>query len=631
MLTDAGISLEAVTADGGDLYWVESRPTEGGRSAIVRRTATNTIEDVTPAGFNARTRVHEYGGGAYAVRDGIVISSRFEDQRVYRLDGPDPYPITPEPDTPAGDRYADFAIHNELVVCVRERHFADTEPVNELVAFPMDGSDPPRTIVAGHDFFSSPRVSPDGRQLAWLSWDHPNMPWDETKLWVGGITAEGSLEEARGLTGGSQESVYQPEWSPDGTLHFVSDRSGWWNLYQIGASDDVVAIHPLDAEFGVPQWQFGYRSYAFLPNGQLVAIFHRDGVARLGLIDGDGLRTVPMDRDVLSPTLALAADRVWTVAADARRPAAVVGIDPGTGTEEVIRSSLAVDIAPGYTSRPEPITFPTTGDAVAHAFYYPPANRDYVGPEGDLPPVVVWAHGGPTGATSSGFRSGLQFWTSRGFAVVDVNYRGSAGYGQAYREALRGQWGVIDTEDCIAAADYLANRGLVDGDRKAIRGGSAGGYTTLCALTFHDEFATGATYFGVADIEALAEETHKFESRYLDSMIGPYPDAKQLYRERSPIHHTEQLSAPMVILQGVDDAVVQQSQADMMAEALDRKGIPYAYLLFEGEGHGFRQAENVKRAAEAELYFYGWVFGFVPAVDITPVEIHNRRGNASRS
>lgn len=623
MLTRAGILLEEVTADGADLYWVESRPSEAGRSVIVRRTPDGAIVDVSPAGFDARTRVHEYGGGAYAVHSGIVISSSFGDQRVYRLDGAEPHPITPEPDLPAGDRYTDYVFHNDLIICVRERHLRDAEAVNELVAFPADGSAPPRPIAGGHDFISSPRVSPDGTRLAWLTWDHPNMPWDGTALWVADLAADGTVTNARWVAGDSEESIFQPEWSPDGRLHFVSDQTGWWNLYRAEGSGEVTALYPVEAEFGAAQSQFGYRRYAFLDDARIVAIVEHDGFSQLSILGGGELHAIRIDRDSIAATIATTGGKVWTVAADAAQPAAVVGIDLGTGEELVVRGSLSVDLRDEYISRPQAITFPTTDGAVAHAFYYPPTNADFVAPKGELPPLVVWAHGGPIGAITSGFTVGRQFWTSRGFALVDVNYRGSTGYGRAYRNALRGRWGVVDTDDCIAAARYLAGQRLVDAQRMAIRGGSAGGYTTLCALTFHDDFAAGTSYFGVADLGAFTEATHKFESHYLDSLIGPYPEAADLYRDRSPVYHTKQLSRPMLILQGLDDTVVPPAQAEMMIEALDRKGIPYAYLAFEGEGHGFRKAETLKSSVEAELFFYGRVFGFVPAGDIPPIEIHH--------
>ena len=623
MLTHAGIGLGEIAADGADVYWMESRPTEAGRSAIVRRAPDGVIEDVSPPGFNSRTRAHEYGGGAYAVSGGVVISSRFEDQRAYRLDGVNPEPVTPEPDLPAGDRYADYTFHNDLVICVREHHFPNEEAVNEVVAFPIDGSAAPRVIAGGHDFISSPRVSPAGTRLAWLTWDHPNMPWDGTELWVADLGPDGTLDDPILVAGSRDESIFQPEWSPDGRLHFISDRTNWWNLYRREGSGEVSALLPMEADFGAPQWQFGYVRYAFLGSGAVVALYEVDGISTLGVLDDEQWLPCELDRDIIAPTLAIASGRVWTAAAGTTKPAAVVGIDPDNGDQEVVRSSLSIELEQAYLSRPQAIEFPTTGGASAHAFYYPPANADFVAPEGELPPLVVWTHGGPTGSTSPAFNLGRQFWTSRGFALVDVNYRGSTGYGRAYRNALRGKWGILDTDDCVAAANHLADQGLVDRERMAIRGGSAGGYTTLCALTFHDEFATGASYFGVADIGALAEETHKFESRYMDSMVGPYPEAAALYRERSPVYHTDQLSRPMLILQGLDDEVVLPDQAEMMIDALDKKGIPYSYLAFAGEGHGFRKAENIERSAEAELFFYGWVFGFVPAGNIKPIEIHN--------
>jgi len=630
MLSDAGIGLEEVTADGADVYWIESRPREDGRSVIVRRTPDGTITDVSPEGFNARTRVHEYGGGAYAVRDGVVIASRMEDQRVYRLDEASSRPITPEPDVPVGDRYADYVFCNDLIICVRERHRNGGEAVNQLVAFPIDGSVAPWPIASGRDFFSSPRVSPDGSLLAWLTWDHPNMPWDGTELWVAELASDGTVTNRKWVAGGSDESLFQPEWSPDGWLHFVSDRNGWWNLYRLEDSGEVAALCPIEAEFGVAQIQFGYRRYAFVDSTQIVATCDRDGFSRFVVIEDGDLRTFDSELDAMSATMAVAGGQAWTVAAGSIQPAALVAIDPQTGDELVVRTSVAIDIDEGHISRPQPIRFPTGGDAVSHAFYYPPTNADFVGPEDELPPLVVWAHGGPTGAASAGFTLGRQFWTSRGFGLVDVNYRGSTGYGRAYRHALRGLWGVLDTDDCIAAARYLADQGLVDEQRMAIRGGSAGGYTTLCALTFHDDFATGTSYFGVADLAALAEETHKFESRYMDSMVGPYPAATDVYRDRSPIHHTGQLSKPMLILQGLDDKVVLPDQAERMVEALDRNTTPYAYLVFKGEGHGFRKAENIEASVKAELLFYGSVFGFVPAGELSPIEIHNRHGYRTR-
>lgn len=621
LLTEAGVGLGGASMVGATLYWTESRPTEAGRTALVRRNPDGTIQDVTPMDFNARTRIHEYGGGAVGVDGDVVIAALFKDQRVYRLDGSDPVPITPEPDIEAGARYADFAFHGDMVICVRELHRLDGEPINEIVVFPVDGGSPPRAIISGHDFFSNPRVSPDGSRLAWLAWDHPRMPWDGTELYGADIGPDGSVSNVERVAGHSTESVLEPEWSPEGLLHFVSDRTGWWNLYRRESDGTDTALCEEDVEFGQPQWMFGMRGYAFLPDGRIAAVYQQDGWSRLGVIDSEGMRTVDLDRTDLAPSISVGAGKIWLVGGGSALPDAVFGVDIESGSVEIVKHALSVDFDPALYSIPETITFPTTDDAVAHAFYYPPNNPDFKAPEGDLPPLVVMSHGGPTSSTSAGFRLEKQYWTTRGFAVVDVNYRGSTGYGRAYRNALGGRWGIVDTDDCIAAANFLVERGDVDANRLAIRGGSAGGYTTLCALTFHDVFAVGASYFGVADCSALAEHTHKFESRYLDGLIGPYPAAESLYRERSPVHHTDQLSAPMLILQGLDDEVVPPDQAEQMVAALKDRGIPHTYVAIEGEGHGFRIAANQIRALESELSFYAWAFEFVPAGDIQPVEI----------
>jgi dipeptidyl aminopeptidase/acylaminoacyl peptidase len=622
MLTSSAIRLSQVEHVQGVTYWIESRPLEGGRSVIVSRKADGATRDVTPPEMDSRSRANEYGGGAYGVSGGAVVSCNFVDQRVYRLDGKEPVAITPEPKIPAGDRYADFAFHGDLIIAVRERHHKNREPTNTLVVFPTDGSAAPKVIASGHDFFSSPRVSPDGNRLAWLAWDHPNMPWDGTGLWVGALDGDGSVSEPERVAGGIDESIFQPEWSPDGELHFVSDRTGWWNLYRIRDGEDG-DIYPAEAEFGFPQWVFAMRSYRFDADGRIVCVYTRGGHEGLATLDHGTLTTVEFDRDTIGSSLAIGRKEVFLIAGSHADPMGLVRVDLVTSKSETILSSQSIDVDHGFLSKPETIEFPTRDGATAHAFYYPPTNPHFVGPDDELPPLLVVSHGGPTSATTAELSLANQFWTSRGFALVDVNYRGSTGYGRAYREALNGNWGVVDTDDCIAAARYLAAGGHVDGERMAIRGGSAGGYTTLCALTFHDVFAAGASYFGVGDLIALAEMTHKFESRYLDSMVGPYPETEDLYRLRSPLNHTDELSCPVILFQGLDDKVVPPSQAEDMVAALDAKGLPYAFVAFEGEGHGFRRAQNIEAAAEAELSFYGQVFDFTPAGDIPPVRIHN--------
>ncbi len=620
MLTEAGVPVGGVATDGGDLYWTESRALEGGRTAIVRRDSHGVISDAVPEGFNSRSRVHEYGGGSYAVTDGVLISSSFEDQRVYRIDDAEPVAITPEPKTPAGDRYADFAFLGDRVISVRERHRDDKEPANTLVTFPLDGLEKPHVIAKGHDFYSSPRVSPDGTRLAWLSWDHPRMPWDGTELWCAALAPDGSVSEPELIAGGESESIFQPEWSPGGVLHFVSDRTGWWNLFR-QFNGKVEALHLMEAEFGLPQWGFGMRRYGFVLQDRIIAIYSEGGFDRVGIIEGDTLKPVHTPYDHFGYSLGVCGDQLFTTAGSGSYSMAVIGIDVDTEAIDVARVSLDVDIDAGLISHPEPIEYPTTDDAVAHAFYYPPRNPGFVPPDGDTPPLLVLSHGGPTAATSPELDLGIQFWTSRGFAVVDVNYRGSTGYGRPYRDALRGRWGVVDMDDCINAALHVADAGMADFDRMAIRGGSAGGYTTLCALAFSDVFAAGASYFGVGDLAALATDTHKFESRYLDSMVGPYPEAADVYEERSPLYNVDGFSCPVILLQGLDDQVVPPAQAEEIVAALDARGIPHAYVAFEGEGHGFRKAANIERAREAEFYFYSRVLEFTPADDLEPVAI----------
>jgi dipeptidyl aminopeptidase/acylaminoacyl peptidase len=618
-LVDQTVRLAQVVVAGEEVYWIEGRPSDGGRQQLVRRSTDGTTTDVLPEGFAARTLVHEYGGLGYAVdaRDGTVYFSNFTDQRLYRLPpGGSPEPLTVEPDVPMSVRFADPVItpDGDFVVCVRERHLgrSATEVVNDLVMIPTEGGGDPVVIADGHDFFAAPRVSPDGSQVAWLSWDHPNMPWDGTVLSVAPL-AGGAVAV---LAGGPAESVSQPRWSPDGELHYASDRTGWWNLYD-GAG------HPLwrdEAEFSGPDWVFGQSTYGFLDSGRLVAVRSDRNI--------DTLVVLPERRVVDTPFTSLGSLQVGAggssvvcLAASPTMSSAVVRIDLESGRHEVLRASRPSDVDPAYVSVPETIEFPTSGDRTAHAFFYAPANAEFVGPEEERPPLIVISHGGPTGGTTSAFNLGVQYWTSRGFAVVDVNYGGSTGYGREYRERLKDQWGIVDVDDCVAAAEWLAKEGRVDGDRMVIRGGSAGGYTTLAALAFRSVFAAGASHFGVADAEALARDTHKFESRYLDGLIGPYPEARDVYVERSPIHHTDRLDRPMILFQGLEDKVVPPEQAEMMAEALRDKGVPYAYLPFDGEQHGFRQAATIVRVAEAELWFYGRVLGFTPADEIEPVQI----------
>jgi dipeptidyl aminopeptidase/acylaminoacyl peptidase len=592
-LVEAAVGLSQPLADGDAVYWLESRPLEAGRVVVVRNGT-----DAIPEGFSARTTVHEYGGGAYTVDRGRVLFSNFDDQRLYLVaGGTAPVPITPEPPSRWALRYADMAVSPDgtRVACVRETHNgpAATEVVNEIVTLAVDGTGDVEVVATGHDFYAAPRWAPDG-QLAWLSWDHPNMPWDGTELWV----------DHAHVAGGAAESIVQPEWSPDGELHYASDRSGWWNLYRHGdeAGDDAPLIVK-DAEFAGPAWVFGLSWYAFLPDGRVVCTWSGADGAHLGVLDGGDLREVNTPFTSVGSVRATGSGIV-ALAGSATQSPAVVTIDVDTGATEVLRRSRDNDLDPAYVSAAEAIEFPTEGGRTAYGYYYAPVNPDAQGPAGERPPVIVMSHGGPTSQTPGYFQMPIQYWTTRGFAVVDVNYGGSTGYGREYRERLKGEWGVVDMDDCTNAGRYLAGRGDVDGDRLLIRGGSAGGYTTLCALVFRDDFAAGASYYGVADAEALAADTHKFESRYLDGLIGPYPAAKDRYIQRSPIHFADRVSCPVILFQGLEDAVVPPAQAEVFVAALQEKGLPYAYVAYEGEQHGFRRAETIRDAIDSECEFY---------------------------
>ncbi len=638
------------------MWWIEGRPAEGGRSALMRRPEGGAPEEVTPPAANVRTRVHEYGGGAWALAaPDVVLYVDFADGRLYRLAlGGEPEAITPAPERPAALRYADMSVSPDgaTVICVREVHGEKGEPENQVVALPVDGSAEPRVIAAGRDFYSFPRFAPDGQTICWTCWDHPNMPWDGTELWVAPANlcnplGDKSWEEdedgagaARLVAGGPRESVFAPRWDGDGRLHFVSDRDGFWNLYRVAgmiggasAEDDVgpapgepPAIDQLTAEradLGHPQWLFGGATYAFLEGGDIALVRTEAGAERLALLTGGTVRDLDLPNTAFGfPVISARGSRLAFAAAGPAAEGAILVHDFASGETETVRAASDEEIDPACVSVPRAIEFPTgDGSEVAHAFYYPPTNAEFEAPAGERPPLIVESHGGPTSHVTPSLDREYVFWTSRGFGVVDVNYRGSSGYGREYRDRLRGGWGIVDTEDCVAAARFLAETGEVDSARLTIRGGSAGGYATLCALVFHDEFAAGASYYGVADTETLARDTHKFEARYLDGLIGPYPERADVYRERSPIHFVDRLRAAVIIFQGLEDEIVPPNQAETMVAALERNGVPHAYLAFEGEQHGFRKSETEIRCLEAELYFYGRILGFEPADALEPVEI----------
>ncbi len=624
LIVSGSVGLSQCTFDGEDIYWVEMRPTEGGRNVIVRRDSTGQQSDVNPAPFNARTRAHEYGGGDYAVRNGVVYFSNFSDQRLYRRAvGSEPEAITAEADV----RYADVLIDEKRnrLICISEDHTGPSEAVNRIVSINLDGNAGVGNILAeGNDFYSSPKLSPDGTHLAWLTWNHPNMPWDGCELWVGEVDDDGSLKNERWVAGGAHESIFQPEWSPTGVLYFSSDRNGWWNLQRISDSGEIESVCSTKGELGMPQWLFGMSFYAFTSENTVACSHIEHGISRLGILDlGSGKL-----KDVDCPFtdiqyLRSANGEVIFRAGSPTEVGSISKLNLATGKIETLKRANDLDVFPAYFSVPRPIEFPTEAGLIAHGFFYPPQNPDYQGPANEKPPLIVKSHGGPTAGTTTALMLSVQFWTSRGFAVLDVNYGGSTGYGRQYRERLNKKWGIVDVDDCVNGAKYLVNRGEVDRKRLMITGGSAGGYTTLCALTFRNIFKAGASHFGVSDAEALTRDTHKFESRYLDGLLGPYPERRDIYFERSPINFTDRLSCPVIFFQGLEDKVVPPNQAEIMVEALRAKRIPVSYVPFPGEQHGFRQAKNIKRSLDAELYFYSRVFKFDLAEPVEPVPIEN--------
>ena len=625
LLASTYVSLEDLRREGDELYWDELRPADKGRNVIVRRKPDGTMVDITPQAYSARTRIHEYGGGCYLVQDGIVYFSNYTDQRLYRQDpGKDPRPITP----PVDLRYADgvFDRKKNRIISVREDHTVKTgQAVTTIVSLDPEKETEGEILVSGNDFYSTPRLSPEGSKLAWLTWNHPNMPWDGTELWLADVKLDGSLGQSKRVAGGLEESIFQPEWSPDGELYFVSDRTGWWNLYRLHDSE-IDPLCPMEAEFGLPQWRFGTRTFVFESSNRIVCAYTKDSFWNIATLDLTSKALEPIETSINyleRGNLVAKRGEVYLIGGSDKEPSSLVKIDLASRGTEILHRSREITIDRSYFSSPNTIEFLTEGGQTSFAFYYPPTNPDYDAPDEEKPPLIVISHGGPTSASPSCLRYEIQYWTSRGIGVVDVNYGGSTGYGRDYRQRLNGQWGIVDVQDCANATRHLSSQDQADPHRLAIRGGSAGGYTTLCALAFSDMFKAGASYFGVSDLELLAKDTHKFESRYLDNLVGPYPERLDLYRARSPIYHVDGISAPMILFQGLEDKVVPPEQSEKIFQAVKAKGIPVAYIPFEWEQHGFRRAENIKRSYEAELYFYSKIFGFDLAEKIDPVKIEN--------
>lgn len=622
LVTAGGVRLGSPCLDGDALYWLESHPEEGGRVGLWRRRGEEAPEPVLPGSFNVRSRLYEYGGGAYAVRDGVVVFSHFADDRLYRLEAGTVTPLTPED---SRCRYADLRVHpdRDLVLAVREDHAGRGEPVTTIVGLDLHGVGAGTVLCGGADFYADPELSEDA-DLAWIEWDHPAMPWDATRLRRGRLV-DGEVIEVAEVAGGAEESVLHPRWAPGGELIFVSDRTDWWNLYAV--RDGVTTpLWPDPAEYAMPPWSLGDQPYVPLGSDRLLVSRISDGVVSMAVLDRRSNTLRPVLTDGLAGRLTAVGDRAATVIEAADRPSRLAMLDLTTETWTDVRQAAEQPLSAGWVSVPRPVSWPSSlaevpGDV--HGFYYPPTNPDVSGPQDGAPPMITLSHGGPTGSAGTGLDLSRQYWTSRGFAILDVDYRGSTGYGRDYRDALRGRWGIVDVADCAAGAQAMVARGLADPDRLVVRGGSAGGYTTLQTLTTSDAFTAGISLYGVADLEALARDTHKFESRYLDGLVGPYPAAAAVYAERSPLHHVDRLAVPLLLLQGAEDAVVPPNQAETMAAAVRAKGLPVALVVYPGEGHGFRRAETIVAALEAQLYFLGRVFGFTPADRLPEIEIEN--------
>jgi dipeptidyl aminopeptidase/acylaminoacyl peptidase len=622
-LAKAQTGFNNLRAVDGQLYWTENVPAAEGAHWLFRLSAAGVLSTLVPATANVRSRVHEYGGAPFVVVGDTAYYTQFSDQRLYRVKpGESPEALTPE-----GYRYADCtplctnAGPVRALICVREDHTDPRLVRNALVSVPLPQGGAGDILFADSDFVAYPRVSPDGRQLAFIAWHHPNMPWDATELKVAEL---GAGPVAPITVAGDGESVMEPQWDTDGTLYFISDRSGFWNLYGWRQSK-VQAIWPRAAEFASPLWQLGQANYALLGDGRALVRYGERGLDHLALIDlrhGTG-RTIDLPYVEYSQLTRVDAQHVALIAESGRAPESILQINVETLQCQTLRQAGTGLLEPAAVSVAMPIEFPSTNGRIAHAFYYAPSNPAFRGPPDELPPLLTLVHGGPTGQASPAYSAALQYWTSRGFAVVDVNYGGSSGFGRAYRRALEGHWGIVDVEDVIAAARYLSRIGRVDPLRTAIRGGSAGGYTVLLALSTSDVFRTGADYYGVSDMAALARDTHKFESRYLDSLIGALPGAQAIYDSRSPLRHLDGFKAPLIVFQGTDDRVVPPNQSELIVQALRARRVPVAYILFAGEGHGFRKPANIIRCLQSELSFYGQVFGFAPADPLPPLAIEH--------
>jgi dipeptidyl aminopeptidase/acylaminoacyl peptidase len=587
MVTSAQKRFEYILIDNDEIYWSEMRPMEGGRYTIVKRTKEGKIEDTLPLPYSARTRVHEYGGLSFAVSEGTLYFVNEKDQRIYMKN---------KPMTEAGTRFADLRVAGDYLIAVGEKG-----KDNFLAAIEIK-TGRCKQIASGEDFYASPELSPDGKKLAFLTWNCAHMPWDGTDLWVGDFQ-DGNLSQVKHVAGGKTESIFQPQWSPEGILHFISDKSGFWNLYKI-EQERIEALSPKEAEFGLPQWVFGLSTYAFL-GSQILAAYEETGSWQLATLNPFKKLDIPGN---YFSQIRAKNGHIAFIQGSFSEGKSVVYIPPQKPLTpkniKVLARNRIPHLDKSFFSIPQFISFRSSNGRSAYGFYYPPANQNFKPRLGELPPLIVKTHGGPTGCAPNTFDLKIQYWTSRGFALLDVDYGGSTGYGKAYRDSLKGNWGIVDVEDCEAGARFLIEKKLVDPKRLAITGGSAGGFTTLSALTFGKLFTVGASYYGVSDLSLLANETHKAESHYLDQLIAPYPEKKEIYDARSPIFSVDKLHCPIIFFQGLEDKIVPPNQAEKMYTALRKRGIPTELVMYEGEQHSFRKAENIRDSLEKELAFY---------------------------
>ena len=624
LIVNGGVKFSEIRVDGTDLYFLEGRPEEEGRYVIIKKTSDGNIFDMIPENFNSRNAVHEYGGGSFAVNNKIIFFTNWEDQRIYKIENNKISPLTKIPLIEKGVRYADLTISFDLnwLFCVRETHFEKKEAKNDLVAISTSSGEI-KVISEGRDFYSSPRQQKIGDQICWLEWDHPNMPWDGNELFTAKFN-DGNISNKKHIDGSKEISIVQPEWASSGDLIYISDQSGWWNLKKI-SNNKKYDLLTEQSDHGGPAWQFGFRTYGLTDEYIIIkgnSKNKKNGLLRKLKFNGEIIDESKIIHTSISD-VTISGNKVIYIGSSPLSNSEIIEFNIDKKSIKVIKESSKLNIDPEDLSIPEEINFDSTNNGTAYAYFYKPKNKKIEGSKVEKPPLLVISHGGPTSSTSNSLNLSIQFWTNRGFAVVDVNYRGSAGYGRKFRDSLKGNWGIYDTDDCIAAVNYLSSKDLVDSNKVAIRGGSAGGYTTINALTFHDTFAVGATYYGIADLSVFIDDTHKFESKYLESLIGKYPEEKQKYHDRSAINFTDMLSCPMIIFQGTEDKIVPPSQAEILAKGLRNKKIPYSLVMYEGEQHGFRQSKNIKASLESELFFYSKVLGFETNEKLFEVKIEN--------